>query len=337
LGLVVACATHGTAATNVVGLRPFAGRAEVQEYIRLMVSTNGFKEAALTRMFSQVASNPALIEAMKTPGTIKPWPLYRTNFLNPHRIAGGADFVRSNAVLLAEVQRRYGVPPEMVAAILAIETDCGRFPLRYKAVESLATLGFDYPPRSNYFRGELTQFLLLAREQGWDPLTVPSSRDGGLGVAQFMPRSYRRIAIDFDGDGRRNLLVNGPDACGSIGNYLSLDGWRRGDGLLAVPAQATGTNFAAEIRQVFPAPKTGAIWRVATDWKRFGITPTVEVPADRGMLLIELEGEKEPERWLVCRNFNVITGYNHNPKYALAAGQLAVEIHRAVEAKAVEK
>ncbi len=316
------------AETNAALSVPYAQRADVQEFIRQMAATNGFGVAELTQVFARVRCNPAVLEGMKTPGSARPWFQYRTNFLNERRIAGGAAFVKTNALALAEAEKRYGVPPVIIAAILGIESDYARFPLRFKAIESLATLGFDYPPRAPYFRGELAHFLVLAREQKWDPLTVPSSRDGGLGMAQFMPRSYRRIAIDFDGDGQRNLLTNPADAIGSIANYLSLDGWRRGDGWLAVPARVEGTHYLAEVRRAFPAPRVGAHWRTAVDWRLYGVMPVVTVPAEQGMLLVELAGATSPEIWLVFRNFSVITGYNHNPMYALAASQLAQEISR---------
>ena len=222
----------------------FAGRPEVQAYIQeLARSTNHFSADELERVFSTARFSQDVIDRMGRATNNRTCFQYEAPLLTQSRIDGGVAFMRTNAPALARAKQRYGVPPEIVTAMICVESDYGRAPLDFKAVESLATLAFGYPPRSAYFRKELTQFLLLCREEKWDPLQIPSSRDGGLGLAQFMPTSYRRIAIDFDGDGHRNLLTNPTDAIGSIANYLNLDRWHKTNAIIAVRAVATGTNY----------------------------------------------------------------------------------------------
>lgn len=306
----------------------YAERPEVQEFIRdLAAGTNHLDAAELTRVFEQITPDPVVLESMKIHAVPKPWPQYRAMFLTERRINGGVGFMKTNAAALALAEKKFGVPPEVITAIVCIETDYGRAPLAYKAVRSLATLGFDYPPRTNYFRRELVQFLLLCKEEKWDPLEIASSRDGGLGLPQFMPTSYRRNAIDFNGDHKRDLLNNADDTIGSIGNYLKLDKWRQPNSALAMRATATGTNYRAFIRQTFPIKKEDG--QTIEKWHSLGVEPETSVPADRWAALIEMQGDKEPELWLAFWNFDVVTTYNHNPMYALVVDQLSQEIRKA--------
>ena len=325
-GAEEARADYSTISTN-----SYAERIEVQRFIsQLSAGTNQLSATNLNRLFSQIHPNLQVLQSMTAATIPKPWFQYRTNFVNPQRIANSVAFMRTNKVVLARAQQVYSVPPEVITAILCLETDCGRVPLKYKAMESLCTLGFDYPPRTNYFRRELEQFLILCREVGWDPLQIASSRDGGLGLPQFMPTSYRRLAIDFDGDHKRDLINNPNDSIGSIANYLKLDKWMPTNAPMAIQAKAKGTNYQSFLRQQFPIRKNED-WLTVAKWRELGVKPKVAVDSSCLATLVELQGEKQPELWMVFWDFNVITTYNHNPMYAMAVDQLSQAIRRAAK------
>ncbi len=307
---------------------PLAGRPEVRAFIQEMVARNGFGRAWLEQAFARAQARPDIVAAMDKPAEAKPWHAYRKIFLTPKRITGGADFARSNAQALARAETRYGVPAEVVTAIIGVETLYGANTGKYPVIDALSTLAFDYPRRAGYFRKELEQFLLLAREEGVDPLAPKGSYAGAMGLAQFMPSSYRKLAIDFDGDGRRNLWSDPADAIGSVANYLAQNGWKRDTRLVAVPASAQAEVPEALIARNFRAPKTLS-WQAVSAWRTHGAIPTVAVPGDPRALLLSLEGETGPEPWLAFDNFYAITRYNLSPLYAMAVFQLSEEIRKA--------
>ena len=180
-----------------------------------------------------------ILDAIARPAEkTKPWSEYRDVFLTDSRISEGVEFWRANAAALARAQQEYAVPPEIVVAIIGVETRYGRNAGTYRVLDALATLAFDYPPRSDFFRGELTEFLLLAREEGVDPRSLTGSYAGAMGYGQFIPSSFRNYAVDFDGDGKRNIWTNPHDAIGSVANYFGEHGWTA-DGHVVEPAAIT--------------------------------------------------------------------------------------------------
>jgi membrane-bound lytic murein transglycosylase B len=204
-----------------------------------------------------------------------------------------------------------------------VETYYGRQTGRYRVLDSLATLAFDYPPRGEFFRGELREFLLLTREEKLDPLRVTGSYAGAMGVPQFIASSYRNYGIDFAGDGHRNLLTNMTDAIGSIANYLKQHDWESG-GPVASPATVDGQDYEALLDAGLKPHSSVA------DFAAKGVhVAAADLPADRIAALVRLDsGENSQEYWLAFNNFYVITRYNRSPLYAMAVYQLAEEIRK---------
>ena len=319
-GLVLLCSLAASAAAH----EPL--RAEVETFIGEMVRKHGFEAEALRRVFRQVQSRPAVIRAMAAPATARPWYEFRSRHLTAARIAEGVEFWKRNAATLARASRDFGVPEEIIVAIIGIETHYGRDTGRFKVLEALATLAFDYPPRAEFFGRELEQYLLLAREEGLDLLGVQGSYAGAMGIAQFLPSSYRRYAIDFDGDGRRRLGSSVADAIGSVANYLQAFGWQR-DAAIAVPADAG----ASEVDTAMTAAGLKPGIRVG-ELRRSGITPLAPVNDDIAAALFSVETETGPRYWLGLQNFYVITRYNRSINYAMAVRDLAHELRARLEA-----
>jgi membrane-bound lytic murein transglycosylase B len=246
-------------------------------------------------------------------------------------VEAGAAWWNAHAEDLARAEERYGVPAEIVVAILGIETFYGRNTGSYRALDALATLAFDYPRRAAYFRGELKQFLLLARDLDAAPATLKGSFAGALGVPQFMPGSYRNFAVDFDGDGRIDLWADPADIAGSVANYLARHDWQRGQPVLL---RAT---VPRDDRDVVLRRLDGGLSerRTLQDWAGDGVTatdvPDGLAPDPVGVLLLEekaADGE-DASYWIACHNFYVITRYNRSRLYAAAVWELAKAIRLA--------
>ena len=305
--------------------QPLARRADVQAFIREMTARHGFNAARLQAVFSRAHAQPSIIAAMSRPAEAKPWYAYRTIFVNPTRIQGGAEVWRANEAALARAEQVHGVPPEIVVAIIGVETQYGGNMGKYRVLEALSTLAFDYPRRADYFRKELENFLLLTRAEGIDPLAPRGSYAGAMGYGQFMPSSFRSYAVDFDGDGHRDLWRNPRDAIGSVANYFKKHGWRTG-APVAAPAEVSGAAWPALVSRKLGQPQHS----VASLQSR-GVRPQEPVGGGQAAMLLEFQGRDGPEYWLGFDNFYVITRYNHSQLYAMAAYQLSQEIRERYE------
>lgn len=306
------------------GQASFAGRAEVQHFIATMAERHGFERAALNRQFAAARPQPR-IARMMTGAYVRPpqWCTYRDNFVNPGNISRGVAFWSEHAEELARARERYGIPEEVIVAILGVETRYGRYPMPYRVFDALATLAFDYPRRAEFFRGELEQFLLLMREERRNPLAVKGSFAGALGIPQFMPSSYRKYAVDFDGDGYRDLLGSSADAIGSVAHYLQSYGWIAGEPAI-VRAQPRAEAIPAALVSNGLKPE-----RSFADELSGLLEPEAALPLDANVALFELNGENGPEYWLGLNNFYVISRYNRSLYYALAVHQLGEAIRQA--------
>lgn len=300
--------------------QPLASRPDVQAFIREMVARHRFDAARLRATFSRAQTQPSILAAMSRPAEAKPWHAYRPIFISARRIQGGVEFWRANAAALARAERTYGVPAEYVVAIIGVETQYGGNMGKYRVLEALATLAFDYPRRAAYFRKELENFLLLARAEGIDPLAPRGSYAGAMGYGQFMPSSFRSYAVDFDGDGHRDLWRNPRDAIGSVANYFSKHGWRSGQPV-AVPAVVSGGRYSALVSRRVSRPQhsVGSL-------RDQGVISQGRVSDGQAAMLLELQGRDGPEYWLGFHNFYVITRYNQSQLYAMAVYQLSQEI-----------
>ncbi len=306
----------------------FAARPAVRDFIITMSERHGFAREELARLFTAIKPRRKVIAAISRPAEAKPWHRYRPIFLTERRISEGVDFLRRHGASLRRAEREYGVPPAIITAILGVETFYGRRRGHYPVLESLATLAFDYPKRGRFFRAELEQFLLLAREEGMDPLTALGSYAGAMGQPQFIASSFRSYAVDFDGDGRRDIWESSADAIGSVANYLHLHGWRHG-AAIALPARIKGQDYRDFVTRGKPRKPRTAIATLA----RHGITPSAAVDEGAKATLLALEGKGGEEFWLTLDNFYVITRYNHSPLYAMAVYQLGREIARRSDAE----
>jgi len=291
-------------------------RPEIEAFIDDMVRQHQFKRADLRRMFRQVRSRPAIIRAMSAPATARPWHEFRDRYLDRPHIDGGIAFREQNSSTLARARREFGVPEEFIVAVIGIETLYGRNVGSTRVLDALATLAFDYPPRAGFFTGELEQYLLLAREAGFDTLNVKGSYAGAMGIPQFMPSSYRKYVIDFDGDGKRDLWGDAADAIGSVAHYFQAFGWRPGEPVV-VPVDVRDIDVSAQLAAgIRPSLKVGEL-------KRLGIVPAEELRDDEDATLFFVESEDGPQYWLGLWNFYVITRYNRSVNYSMAVYELA--------------
>lgn len=320
--LLAGCATS-RAQTNYPPADGFAHRPQVKEFIDQMVKQDGFDKAKLQGWFAEAEPQMAVIEAMERPAEAKPWYQYRRIFLTDARVRGGVAFWEAHRKALDRAQATYGVPPQIVTAIIGVETFYGRRMGRWPIFDSLATLSFDYPPRADFFRRQLAQYLLLAREEGFNPMKRLGSYAGAMGQGQFMPSSYRQYAVDFDGDGKRNLWVDADDAIGSVANYFAVHGWQTG-GAIAVPARVQGDPYADHAPALKPS-------FTASQLSAQGIVPVRPLPGAGHLSVIRLEADSGPKYWIGAQNFYVITRYNHSPLYAMAVYQLSQAIRKAYE------
>ncbi|HVF64815.1 MAG TPA: lytic murein transglycosylase B [Casimicrobiaceae bacterium] len=307
----------------------YTDREDVRAFIAEMNATHGFPLDDLNRWLSAARFQPRIVELMNKPVMEPPkWFEYAPPFLAPARIDAGVEFWKTHAVALARAQADTGVPPEVIVAIIGVETSFGKYTGSHRVIDALATLAFDYPRRATFFRGELKEFLLLAREQGFSPVAPKGSFAGAMGLPQFMPGSYRRYAIDFDRTGRVDLFDSAEDAIGSVANYLARHDWQRGQPVL-IPARIDPQQMSTVMRRLDGGLSER---RLASMWAADGVTPVawpgVIGPEPLGVLLLE-ESKEDVSYWIACHNFYVITRYNRSRLYATAVWQLAQAIKAA--------
>ena len=304
----------------------YDARPEVQAFIGRMVQTHGFERASLERVFSQLKPSERVIHLMTptTGGTYRrSWREYRARFIEPVRINGGLEFWQDNGADLKLASALYGVPEEIIVAIIGVETIYGRNTGKFKVAEALSTLAFDYPSRADYFRSELEQFLLFSRENGIDMLEPLGSYAGAMGMPQFMPGSLRRFAVDLDRDGRIDLSNSTADAIGSVASFLSQHGWVEGK----------PTHFSVDISdpaKARPIIDAGPVpsFTIGT-LAQAGITSNDEITPDEKLVLADLvNADASADHVLGTQNFYAITRYNRSYFYAMAVIDLAAALRQ---------
>ena len=298
----------------------FADDPAVVEFARDLGERHAFDADELLAQFARIRPNARVLQLIRPPATPlqRSWERYRPRFLNERRIDGGVRFWQENRASLARASATYGVPEEVIVAIIGVETEYGRNTGGFGVLEALATLAFHYPRRAEFFRTELEQFLLLARENGMNALAVRGSFAGAIGIPQFMPGSQRRYAVDFDGDQRVDLGGSVDDAIGSVARFLEQHGWEPGMPV-AVPAHTAGEPERALIEAGIQPTL------VAGDLARQGIVADAD-PAAVVTLVDLVSPGYATEYWLGFNNFYVITRYNRSSFYAMSVFQLAEEI-----------
>lgn len=316
------CATFSASiiqAASTVG-DSFSNDPAVAEFAGDLAKRHGFDATDLVRRFAQTRPNVTVLKLIKPPETPqqRSWERYRPRFLNERRIEGGVRFWEANRLTLAKARAIYGVPEEIIVAIIGVETEYGQNTGKFKILEALATLAFRYPPRAEFFRTELEQFLLLARENCMDPLSIKGSFAGAIGISQFMPGSQRRYGVDFDGDQRVDLVDSVDDAIGSVARFLEQHGWQAG-APVATLARVKGDPDRAWIEAgIRPSLKV-------TTLQQGGISSDANPQAIVTLVDLASPGVSS-EYWLGFDNFYVITRYNRSSFYAMAVYQLAEAI-----------
>jgi membrane-bound lytic murein transglycosylase B len=298
-------------------------------FIEKMVKQHDFDRAELTKLLDDAQITQSVLDAISKPAErVVPWYQYRKIFLTEERIAAGAQFWTEHAKDIDFVAERYGVAPEIIVAIVGVETYFGTRMGKYRVLDALATLAFAYPPRAAFFSSELEQFVLLAREEHIDATSPLGSYAGAMGAGQFIPSSFRAYAVDADNDGKRDLWNNWDDALGSVANYFKMHGWQTG-GPVVEQASRSPQFKGPEPRNSLDLKDTVGSLQHA------GYAFATDLPADAPAAPYALEAaDGRSEYWVGFNNFHVITRYNRSPKYALAAYELGRAIRTRYEAKA---
>ena len=297
-------------------------REKMQGFIDEMTREHKFEKDELENILKDAKIHQSILDAIARPAESKPWYKYKRIFLNPARITGGVKFWNEHALILKKASQKYGVPPEIIVAIIGVETRYGRHKGSFPVIDSLATLAFAYPPRSAFFRSELKQFLLMTREEKIDPRKQMGSYAGAMGMPQFISSSFRNYAVDFDNDGYRDLWDTPADAIGSVANYFKRHGWKKGEPVVA-RVKTRGKKYKRLLsRELKPANSY-------TRLKKHGIQFDKTYPAKLQGTLLELDsGTRQPEYWVGWENFYVISRYNHSAHYSMAVYHLSQEIRQ---------
>lgn len=327
----------GKAASSAKGAKPstkvdYSKRDDVKAFMAEMARKHNFVESELSFLFARARFYPAIVELITPPVNprVRSWQAYRSRFLDQVRIEGGVALWRKYEKELARAEQEFGVPAEIIVAIMGVETVYGRNTGSWRVIDALTTLSFDYPKRAEFFRSELENYLLFVREHDIDVFSVRGSYAGAIGIPQFMPGSWRRYAVDYDGNGKINLRESFIDSIGSIGNFLKGHGWVAG-GPIAFPARLDGDAWKPLLdKDILPHTPLA-------DLGKFGITSETLVaqrlPADTRFTLVDLvTPDAATEYWIGLQNFYVITRYNRSSFYAMSVMQLADEIKKARQA-----
>jgi membrane-bound lytic murein transglycosylase B len=325
LAVLLLCVVSGFA----VGVQAKTGanyeqRADVKHFIDEMVNEHGFDRSYLENQFAGAKRLDNVLESIAKPAEKRlSWKQYRPIFVTSKRADKGKTFMQEHRETLNRAEKEFGVPVEIIAAIIGVETYYGRLTGKYTVFDSLTTLGFDYPPRSAFFKSELKQFLLLSKEEDISVDEMTGSYAGAMGMPQFISSSYRRYAVDFDGDGKRDLWNSVPDVIGSVANYFSEHGWQKGESV----------THTVRVNDTSIVNKKNALKPYATvkQLKEQGVTLNSKVWAknledNQLVTLLKFKGKNGDEYWLGLKNFYVITRYNHSELYAMAVFQLSEKL-----------
>ena len=295
-------------------------RPEIAAFVKEVVAKDQLKKRQVLALLRKGEPQPKIIEAMNRPAEkVTPWWEYHDRFLTEERISQGAQFYNEHRTSLERIASSRGIPPEYLVAIMGVETKYGQFVGHYRVLDALMTLAFDYPPRSDYFRSELEQFILLSSEEHLDPLKVTGSYAGAMGVPQFMPSSYRMFALDGNDDNKRDLWNDWDDILASIANYFVEHGWESGGPVLAETRLEPEPKFQIDTRNLELNETVDSLnaQGVQVLGTQTGATPAV---------LISAEQQDGPAYRVGFKNFYVITRYNRSARYAMAVHDLAEAI-----------
>lgn len=291
------------------------------------LTEQGFDAEEVRKVLAEARRQESILEAISRPAERRlTWGEYRKIFVEPNRITQGVSFWQEHEDTLKRAEETYGVPAEIIVAIIGVETRYGRIMGRYRVLDALATLGFDYPRRADFFRGQLIEFMQMVREENLDPTALVGSYAGAMGYGQFIPSSFRNYAVDFDADGKRNIWSNKVDAIGSVANYFNEHGWKAGE-----PVRSNVVmNNPADPQWINAGLKPEVS---LAEWEARGISTRRDLDPEQKATLMELTMEDGEHYWFGLHNFYVITRYNHSHLYAMAVYELSQAIREARESQ----
>jgi membrane-bound lytic murein transglycosylase B len=299
-------------------------REDVRAFGDEMVRKHGFDAAWVNTLLLAATSQPAIIDAMNRPAEkTKPWFEYRARFITDRRIREGVAFWQANREALERIAAERGVPPETIVGIIGVETFYGTITGKFRVLDALATLAFDYPPRAPYFRAELEEFLLLVREHGMDPLVVTGSYAGAMGAPQFMPRSVRAFARDGDANGRIDLWNTWPDVFASVANFLKDHGWVTGEPVVVPATLFDPENVTLEGSKLATQDTVDSL-------QRKGVEFAALLPETAPTMFVAARGALGPAYFVGYKNLWVITRYNRSSLYALTVHDLGAALRNAM-------
>lgn len=294
----------------------YTERADVKTFAKAFSKEHKKSEADVLNVLAKAQKQPSILEAIARPAEkVLTWADYRKIFIEKKRVLDGVAFWQEHKAILQNVEQKYQVPPEMILAIMGVETRYGRIMGSYKVLDALTTLGFDYPPRAKFFKGQLEQLLLLSDEQNLPAESLMGSYAGAMGYGQFIPGSYRAYAVDYDGDNLVDIWQNKGDAIASIANYFAKHHWRAGD-LIAWQLEPQSIDDKLLSKGLKPDTTVGKL-------RQKGVKIAKAINNDAKVSLMKHEGADGAEYWLGFHNFYMITRYNHSSMYSLAAFQLS--------------
>ncbi len=288
------------------------------------LKADGFEESYIREVLGRAKYQQSIIDAISRPAERRlNWGEYRAIFIEQRRINQAVQFWQEHKETLQRAQEVYGVPPEIVLAIMGVETRFGRITGNYRVLDALSTLGFDYPKRADFFLGQLGDYFRLARQEGVEPGVLKGSYAGAMGYGQFIPSSFLAYAVDFDGDKQRDIWGNPVDAIGSVANYFARHGWRAGEPIISEVLLNGNVDSEWFNKSLKPQLTLG-------EWRQRGVLAKSELGEDQLATLMRMSSEQGDQYLLGLHNFYVITRYNHSRLYANAVRELSEAIHKEI-------
>ena len=294
----------------------YSDRDDVVQFAKDYAKKYQKKESDVLAILKQGDKKQAIIDSISKPAErVLTWGDYRRIFIEEQRLIKGVEFWQANRPVLDQVSAEFGVPSEMILAIMGVETRYGKVKGKYRVLDALMTLSFDYPPRSKFFSGQLEQYLLMTDEQSLDATALTGSYAGAMGYGQFIPGSYRAYAVDYDKDGTADIWENKKDAIASIANYFKQHHWSESEPVAyQLKKQLIDASLVSKSRK--PDTTVGKL-------RKAGVDIPAQFSDSAAVILMSLDTPRGVEHWLGFHNFYVITRYNHSILYALAAFQLS--------------
>ncbi len=307
----------------------YVQRSDVQQFATEFAKQHKQDAQQVMALLAKAQKQQAILDAISKPAErVLTWGDYRRIFLEKTRLQQGLEFWREHQSLVEKLAQQYQVPEEIILAIIGVETRYGRVTGKYKVLDALMTLGFDYPPRAEFFKQQLGEYLLLLKEQKLDVDQTKGSYAGAMGYGQFIAGSYRAYAVDGDSDGRIDILNNKADAVASVANYFKRHGWQA-HGLVAIPLSQQA--IKKEWLSAMPRPEKPS--KTVAEYRKAGVIIPSEIADSSKATLMALETEQGIEHWLGFDNFYVISRYNHSHLYSMAVYQFSqlLRLHLAMQ------